>query len=78
MANTLELIERIAECIDRSDKDKGWKLPLEVIAYDNGMININGVPAGTPQADRWLSAARMVLELMERLQQRAAKHDKAA
>jgi hypothetical protein len=51
-------------------KDKGLVLDIEVVAYDNGMVQVDGIPINASPnydpADGWLSAAEvMVLTLNE-------------
>jgi hypothetical protein len=70
MANSLEYIRSLAR-IDKTPQDKGLILTIEIGAYDNQMVDVEGTPAGHVNADRWLSAARMVLELMEELQRQS-------
>jgi hypothetical protein len=71
MANSLEYIRSLAR-IDKTPQDKGLMLTIEIGAYDNQMVAVENAPAGHATADRWLSAARMVLELMEELQRQSA------
>lgn len=33
--------------INRSDKNKGWQMNLDVVKYDNGMWMVNGRPSDT-------------------------------
>ena len=47
--------------VKRSPRDKGWVLTLKVVAYDNGMIEVDGIPindsnSGYDAADGWLGA----------------------
>jgi hypothetical protein len=72
MANTLETIRKISRPV-RTEQGKGWETTIKIVAYDHsGMVNVNGMPTGHPSGDRWLAAARVVLELMEDLQRHAA------
>ena len=71
MANSLEYIRSLAR-IEPSPQDKGLILTIRVGAYDQGIVDVEGTPAGGSDADRWLAAARMVMELMEELQRQAA------
>jgi hypothetical protein len=76
-------IERIREIshIEPTRDDKGLKLVVTVIGYDNGQVYLEGVPMnGTEPDDAWLSVisvfAQQVLELKrdcaERQRQRQA------
>ncbi|SFB78358.1 hypothetical protein SAMN04487968_101497 [Nocardioides terrae] len=51
--------------LDRTARDKGWKLTVTVTAYDNGMIQVDGIPindsdSGYDEAEGWLGAAENV------------------
>jgi hypothetical protein len=72
VANTLEQVrEAIAE-LERSPKDAGWILPIEVAIYPgSGMVKVNGVPAGqsgVPWKEGLLSASRFIAEMLEETQ----------
>lgn len=52
--------------VKRSAKDKGWVLTLEVVAYDNGMIQLDGIPindveGGYDAVDGWLGATEVAV-----------------
>jgi hypothetical protein len=70
MATSLEYIRSLAR-IEPSPQDKGLILTIRVGAYDQGIVDVEGTPAGGSDADRWLAAARMVMELMEELQRQS-------
>jgi hypothetical protein len=33
--------------VERTRNDAGWKTTIEVVAYDNGMVSVNGDPSTT-------------------------------
>lgn len=45
MANKLETV-RDAVSIEKTPRDAGLMIRLEIVDYDNGLININGEPMG--------------------------------
>jgi hypothetical protein len=53
-------------------RDKGLKLTLTVVAYDNGIIEVDGVPMTRPKAG-WLDAAENVVVVLNEFQRQAAK-----
>jgi len=53
-------------------RDKGLKLTLTVVAYDNGLIEVDGVPMTSPAAG-WLDAAENVLTILNEFQRQAAR-----
>ena len=51
--------------VDRTARDKGWQLTVTVTAYDNGLIQVDGIPindsdTGYDEAEGWLGAAENV------------------
>jgi hypothetical protein len=64
MAASLDRI-RTSMDVAPTPKDKGLRLRLEVVAYDNGMIQLDGIPInagpGYDDAEGWLGATEVVL-----------------
>jgi hypothetical protein len=56
-------------------RDKGLELNMKVVAYDNGLIEVDGVPMTSPEAG-WLDAAENVLTILNEFQRQAAKRQK--
>lgn len=56
-------------------RDKGLKLTLTVVAYDNGMIEVDGVPMRTPDTG-WLDAASVAVATLNEFQDQVAKRRK--
>jgi hypothetical protein len=76
MANTLEKVrETLQQHISRSPKDKGWTLTVPITRYDNGLINVADIPM---QADDYLSAARLIMQLLEEFRDECRRRQKAA
>jgi hypothetical protein len=64
MAASLDRI-RASMDVAPTPRDKGLRLKLEVIAYDNGMIQLDGIPINVApsydDAEGWLGAAEVVV-----------------
>ena len=71
-------LERIRESMDvaPTPRDKGLRLRLEVVAYDNGMIQLDGVPINVgpsyDDAEGWLGAAEVVVATMNEFRRQVA------
>jgi hypothetical protein len=77
MPGTLQRIDGSMK-MERTAGDKGWKLELEVVAYDSGMIMVDGIPindkkTGYDPADGWCGAFEIVAQTIHRFQQRVAR-----
>jgi len=58
-------------------RDKGLKLTLTVVAYDNGMVTVDGIPMDTP-ASGWVDAAEALVTTLNEFRRRAAKRKQLA
>ncbi len=41
-------------------RDKGLELTIKVVAYDTGMIQVDGIPMGSPESG-WIDAAGVLM-----------------
>lgn len=69
---------REAMTVAPTAKNKGLKLTITVTAYDNGVVEVNGVPMlGTPgspdQAGGWLAAVSWVASTVTEFHRMVAK-----
>jgi len=73
MANTKKLD------IKPTKRDNGLELTITVVAYDNGLITVNKSPIRDANLSHspWLSASRMMLEILERLADKSKTRDAA-
>jgi hypothetical protein len=53
-------------------RDKGLKLTLTVVAYDNGMVEVDGVPMASRESG-WVDAAEMLIVTLNEFRRRALK-----
>lgn len=53
-------------------RNKGLELTVKVIAYDNGMIAVDGVPMTTPEAG-WIDAAENMITILNEFRRQADK-----
>ena len=52
MPRSLDEIRNSMDDVGRTPRDKGYETTINLIAYDNGLIKVNGTPVrGTP--DNW-------------------------
>jgi hypothetical protein len=67
--------------VERTPRDKGLELTIRVVAYDNGMLELDGVPInssrdGYDPVDGWLGTAEVItatlVEFRRQVQRRAA------
>ena len=56
-------------------RDKGLQLTITVVAYDNGIIEVDGVPMTSPDAG-WLDAAENVVVILNEFQRQSANRRK--
>lgn len=54
-------------------RDKGLKLTLTVVAYDNGMIEVDGIPMSAPPESGWVDAAEVLVTTLNEFRRQAAK-----
>lgn len=52
-------------------RNKGLTLTLTVVAYDSGMIEVDGVPMSSPTTG-WLDAAEVALTTLNEFQRQVA------
>lgn len=80
-------LERIRESMNvkPTPRDKGLVLELRIVAYDNGMIELDGIPINVKEKDGtcdpvhgWLGAATVALETMFEFRQQveARQHER--
>jgi hypothetical protein len=74
MANTLDFIrQRMEGRVEPTAQDKGLKLTIDVVCYDNGHVSVNGSTVGdSPRA--YLHAIRIIAEMLEELGKLTDKH----
>jgi len=71
-------IKRIRESwnVNPTARDKGLTLALKVTAYDNGMVEVDGIPInGEPSYDQglgWLGAADVITTTLNEFRKDAA------
>jgi hypothetical protein len=55
-------LKRIRETmkVQPTSRNKGVKLTMTVVAYDNGIIEVDGVPMATPESG-WTDAAEVLM-----------------
>ncbi len=62
-------------------RDKGLELDLRVVAYDNGMVEVDGVPVndGPPfdQGEGWLGAVEIAVSTLNELRRQAETRKKS-
>ncbi len=52
--------------VEATPRNKGLALTLRIVAYDNGMVEVDGIPINTAEsgydrADGWLGAAEVTV-----------------
>jgi hypothetical protein len=72
MANTTEHVRELI-ATERTPGDKGLEMTMKVVAYDTGIVTVNGTPIGQNVSDPWLSAARLVVQMLEEFEMEAAR-----
>jgi hypothetical protein len=76
MAGSLKQI-RESTTIKSTARDKGLALTMRVVAYDNGMVEVDGAPINASPdydaADCWLGAAEIVVGTLSELRRQAVK-----
>lgn len=70
-------LRRIRETmkVQPTARDKGLKLTLTVVAYDNGMMEVDGVPMRTPETG-WVDAATVLVGTLNEFQDQFIKRQK--
>jgi hypothetical protein len=72
-------LERIrgSMTVEPTAKDKGLTLTLRVTAYDNGMVEVNGVPINEAPAydpgHGWMGASEVVMSTVNEFRRQASK-----
>ncbi|PWU48115.1 hypothetical protein DLJ47_28895 [Micromonospora sp. S4605] len=63
--------------VTTTTKDKGLVLTLTVVAYDNGMIEVDGIPINTSpnydQGEGWAGAAEVATATLSEFRRQAVK-----
>jgi hypothetical protein len=74
MSNSTQYVRKLAESQPTRD-DKGLEMVIRIIAYDTGMIKVNGNPCGAGDrcSNPMLSATRFVTQLIEEFEADVAK-----
>ena len=66
--------------VEESPRNKGLTLTVKVTAYDNGMVEVDGVPINaSPDYDAghgWLGAAEMVVSTLGEFRRQSEKRAK--
>lgn len=67
-------LKRIRETmqVQPTARDKGVKVTLTVVAYDNGIVEVNGVPMSSPQTG-WIDAAEVLVAMLNEFHRQATK-----
>ncbi|MDO9445018.1 MAG: hypothetical protein Q7K37_06835 [Dehalococcoidia bacterium] len=55
-----------------TSRDKGLKLTLTVVAYDNGMVVVDGIPMSDPESG-WVDAAEVLVTTLNEFRRQASK-----
>ena len=58
-------------------RNKGLELNVKVVAYDNGMVEVDGVPMTTPEAG-WIDAAENVVTILNEFRRQSDKRRRQA
>jgi hypothetical protein len=58
--------------VKQTARNKGLELTVTVVAYDNGMVSVDGVPITTPEAG-WIDAAENVVTILNEFRRQADK-----
>ena len=61
LAPLLDFVREQAGIVE-TPHDKGVEMTIKVVAYDTGLIKVNGNPCGE---DGWLAATRFIMEMKE-------------
>jgi hypothetical protein len=75
-------LDRIRESmtVDTTPRDKGLRLTLELVAYDNGMIQLDGIPINiAPEyddVDGWLGATEVAVATINEFRRQAVRRRK--
>lgn len=72
MPNSLEYVRRKVNA-KRTKENKGLEMTIKIVAYDNGIVNVNGNPIGRGRWNQWLSAARFILQLLNEFEYKVSK-----
>ena len=74
-------LKRIRESMDvkPTARDKGLMLTLRLVAYDNGIVELDGIPVSQlPDDDGWLAGAEVALQTMDEFRRQVVRRRKAA
>jgi hypothetical protein len=58
-------------------RDKGLKLTLTVVAYDTGMVTVDGYPMTNPESG-WVDAAEMLIVTLNEFRRQASRRPRSA
>jgi hypothetical protein len=73
MSNSTQYVKKLAVSQPTRD-DKGLEMTIRIVAYDNGIVNVNGNPVGPDACSNpMLSASRFVTQLVEQLEADVSK-----
>jgi hypothetical protein len=77
MPNTREHVRNILDT-KPTQEDVGLVCTIKITAYDNGMINVNGSPAGLTKipgrsSEKWMHATRKVMQILEQFEETFAE-----
>lgn len=77
-------LDRIRESmtVQPTARDKGLRLTIEVVAYDNGMIQVDGVPINAApvydEGEGWLGAAEVAVATIGEFRRQAGRRKRGA
>ena len=59
-------------------RDKGLMLTLRLVAYDNGIVELDGIPVSQlPDDDGWLAGAGVAIQTMDEFRRQVVRRRKA-
>jgi hypothetical protein len=67
MANTNEYVTKLVGA-KATPENKGLEMTIKIVAYDNGLINVNGNPIGKGRTNQWLSTSRFIAQMLEKFE----------
>jgi hypothetical protein len=78
---TLDRIRK-SMTVEPTPNDKGLRLTLQLVAYDNGMVQLDGIPLNTSPdydaAEGWLSAVEVAVATINEFRRQVEARRRAA
>jgi hypothetical protein len=63
--NTTKYVRQTMK-VERTSRDKGWRMNITIDAYPNGLVNINNTAAnGKSQLHTWVGVNRRIADMIE-------------